>query len=163
MTSTKIREPHPCLCGQIRIDIPGDTDPKTLPASQRGYLDDPTADEAGWTYLQTECTAETRRLFAPGHDARTKGLLQTAARLGASVTVLDGGMAHSTDPITFATQQLPGMAHLVTSNPKGRVTKSSKVTAKVGRWTYEGTITEAGFAYTAKDGSTKIASAYTLV
>jgi hypothetical protein len=185
MTSTTIEtstasKTHPCLCGQIRIDIPAETDKpfnaQALPRNHRAYLDTVIGDEAGWVYLETMCDQETKRTFAPGHDARVKGLLITAARLNGDVTVLDGGMAKTTDPLTYASQF--GFAEAVAAGAKRPVKSNGKpvgghkpkttakptVKAKVGRWVYEGTV-EAGdeFHYTTKSGAKATTFQYTLI
>lgn len=179
-TETTTTEPTPCLCGLVRIDIPQepgtDIEITTIPRRHRQYLDTVTGDEAGWIYLETMCDATTKRTFAPGHDARLAGLLQTAARLHGSATTTDGAWAVTSGPISFAQSVSDEFAAKVAAPAPQRVgrggkaatTKPAQVEAKVGRWVYTGREvhlggTDLGFEYTAKDGSVKVAAKYTLV
>lgn len=110
------------------------------------------------------CNRETTRTFAPGHDARLKGFLIRAGRNGDQIKVYG-------NEGTFTAQAVAnrfGFAHQVAegvSRPK----KTKKVviktvTAKVGRWFYEGTVTAGGkiFTYTDRQGRTLMAEKFTV-
>ena len=117
--------------------------------------------------LTTGCNATTKRTFAPGHDARLKGFLIRAGIAGHLVRV---GEDANTDAQAVADQF--GFGYMVREGiRKGaerefrrelrRVAKAAKapapqkVTAKVGRWQYEGTLSADGteFAYTDRRGN----------
>lgn len=125
--------------------------------------------------LTTGCTATTRRTFAPGHDARLKGFL---IRAGVADQMVRIGDDVNTNPEAIADQF--GFGYMVRTGIKNGKEKAAKkafaevirevkrsakeshktpakVTAKVGRWTYEGVITDdpmhgPKFTYTTKAG-----------
>lgn len=125
------------------------------------------------TVKTTGCTATTKRVFAPGHDARLKGFLIRAGIAGDMVSV--GTDTNRTpeqvaDQFGFGYMVLEGikrgkdallakMLGEVTKAPRARkVPAPRKVTAKVGRWIYEGEVLAAGdgtpvFRYTDKRGN----------
>lgn len=115
---------------------------------------------ADGTTTRTGCTATTRRTFAPGHDARLKGFLIRAGRDGLHVREVGLGVAHETTAVKFAERF--GFAHMVADGiaRQAKPRKAAKVapktvTAKVGRWFYEGTMDDRGnFTYTQKNGKT---------
>lgn len=104
----------------------------------------------------TGCTATTGRTFAPGHDARLKGFL---IRAGA-----EGLMVRLGDDVNTSAQAVAdafGFGHMVREGIERAAKKAfaktlretvqaakashktpAKVSAKVGRWTYEGVITD---------------------
>lgn len=72
----------------------------------------------------TGCTSTTKSVFAPGHDAKLAGYLSR----GEEVTITDGGLALTTDTMTFASQHLsPALAAKVRA---GRELASAKAQAK---------------------------------
>lgn len=168
---------RPCLCGQIRIDYDAEqVSIEDLPRSQREYAEINMFDEGGgWVHVETGCVTLTKRLFAPGHDARFKGLLQTAHRMGGEVW-FEGV---STSPEHFAQLNTPGLVADVTrvvapKPPRKRKVKADDtrpVRAKVGRWEYDGFIKMVGtgtdrtehFHYTTEDGTNKVASNFKIV
>lgn len=95
------------------------------------------------------CSANTRREFAPGHDAKLKGALIKAYRNGTEYHYSDGGMLVSCDPVEEARKR--GWSHFLVA-PSGkvasRVEKTKPVSTaathervipsavKVGRWEY---------------------------
>lgn len=94
------------------------------------------------------CSANTRREFAPGHDAKLKGALIKAYRNGTEYHYTDGGMLISCDPIEEARKR--GWSHFLVA-PSGKVasrvteakpvstaTKGHRIpsSVKVGRWTH---------------------------
>lgn len=114
-------------------------------------------DAAGNVVATTGCIASTKRTFAPGHDARMKGFLIRAGREGNLVRTPEGGddlpAAKVADRFGFAHMVRDGIARKAAK----RVAKpqAKKVTAKVGRWVYEGTMDDRGnFTYTQKNGQT---------
>ena len=162
MARRKDAEKTACLCRNYYISIPGDAAEEIaqqVPAKHRWMLSDLTPDEAGWVYMETGCTEDSWGLFAPGHDARLAGMLQTAARLGLDATTRDGVAG---DPVILAggiSEAFQAkVAHVPA--PKPRKTKIQKTAeqqvpakAKVGRWDREGYIDADGFfIYQAKDG-----------
>ena len=137
---------------------------------------------------RTNCRATTQRTFAPGHDARLKGFL---IRAGAdNMTVTFEGSGINLDPVGLANSF--GFAHMVadgiaaakkrvfatalrgaTAKPKAKAKKAKvipaprteKVACKVGRWTYEGTLSSNGliFSYTDRKGRHLMAEKFTRV
>lgn len=109
------------------------------------------------------CTATTKRTFAPGHDARLKGHLIRIGRAGHLVHTPEGG----TPQFPAVVAERFGFAHMVRDGiartPKKAAPKApAKVTAKVGRWLYEGTVTAGGrlFSYTDRKGNHLIAEKF---
>ena len=100
MTSTKPQTPdlasiglapvdptRPCACGWT-VCLPGKADLRGRPKAHRDAADyDPQTD---LTFIELSCEARTKAVFAPGHDARFKGLAQTAALLGGDLMNSDG-------------------------------------------------------------------------
>jgi len=137
--------------------------------------------------LTTGCTATTKRTFAPGHDARLKGFL---IRAGIADQLVRIGDDVNTSPEAIAEQF--GFAHMVRTGIKNgkdkaaakefaallrdvkktakasHETKRREVTCKVGRWTYEGFITDSPahgpqFTYTSKAGVQTTTTKFTRV
>ena len=113
------------------------------------------------------CGGETLRTFAPGHDARLKGFLIRAGRQGQTVKVL--GEDEPISPLAAANRY--GFGHMVAEGIARPVRKKAAkktapkpVTAKVGRWTYEGFVSEDGtmFSYQDKQGNHKIAERFAI-
>lgn len=123
-------------------------------------------DAAGRVVSTTGCTATTRRTFAPGHDARMKGFLIRAGREGNLVRTPEGG----SDQLPAKVADRFGFAHMVRDGIARKAAKrvakkqAAKVTAKVGRWFYEGFVTEGGrlFSYTDAKGNSKTAEKFTV-
>lgn len=120
---------------------------------------------------RTGCTATTRRTFAPGHDARLKGFLIRAGRDGLHVREVGRGVAHDQHPVQiaerfgFAHMVRDGIARVAKPRKAAKVAAPRTVTAKVGRWLYEGTVTAGGglFTYTDRKGAQLIAEKFTIV
>lgn len=103
----------------------------------------------------TSCNAQTARTFAPGHDARLKGNLIRWAVLGYEIRV--GGVTKSAEGwaegFGFGYMVAAGIkrsADRAAAKAEKRVRKAvlpAIVTAKVGRWTYEGTVNNGTFRY----------------
>ncbi|MBL3665644.1 hypothetical protein JL475_06435 [Streptomyces sp. M2CJ-2] len=151
-------------------------------AAKNTAADEPTrctcsqfATEDGRT---TGCTAETKRLFAPGHDAKLKSFLIKAGAEGAEVTRTVDGIASSADAATHAAKFAFG--HMVTAGIKRAETKAAEkaeraaaraakktapkqVTAKVGRWERTGTVEGDTFTYTDAKGATKTTTKFQAV
>lgn len=176
----KVNKYKPCLCGLIRIDFPAATVAiEDLPKKHREYatLNTEGYEDGGWLHLETGCEVMTLRLFAPGHDARFKSLLQTAHRMGGEVAF--GGASSS--PEHFAQLNTPNLVEAITRDvaPRhatrkrkvGVETRNQRVVAKVGRWEYEGQIVLVGagkdrtehFHYTTPGGENKVSSTFTII
>lgn len=119
-TKTTKPEPQPCTCSRVWISFPwSDEALRGLPRQQLEFaeVDEIGEDEAGapvkvWT-IQIPCEATTRSTFAPGHDARFKGLMQTALRRGGEAHLTEGGMLVSTDPVSLTAQIAPNLLEAV--------------------------------------------------
>lgn len=158
---------HPCACGGITF---------------RSFGKDETR----------VCHAVTKRTFAPGHDAKLKGEL-IRRQIAGDVVVLASGevispvqAAHS---FGFGYMVEAGVQNFMAREEakadrkaartataaqrvverklakKAEATAPKKVTAKVGRWTYEGTLNDKGtkFTYLDKKGATQETKKFTLV
>lgn len=125
-------------------------------------------DASGTQVTTTKCAATTRRTFAPGHDARLKGFLIKAGRLGHLVRTPEGGddltATKVADRFGFAQMVRDGI-HRAPAKKARKVAGAAKVVGKVGRWTYEGTVTAGGklFTYTDRKGAQLIAEKFTIV
>lgn len=132
--------------------------------------------------LTTGCNATTKRTFAPGHDARLKGFL---IRNGAEGNLVRVGEDVNTSAQAVADQF--GFGYMVAEGIKKaaerlfkatlrETVKAAKkshetpkqVTAKVGRWTYEGVITDSPehgpqFTYTTAKGVQTTTTKFTRV
>lgn len=129
------------------------------------------------------CVRETAREFAPGHDAKLKGFLIRAGAAGHAVKVLGR-------PGTVTAQEAAdwyGFGHLVAQGIKRaqdrefakllrETTKQAKkthetprvVSCKVGRWFYDGVVTDSPehgpqFTFTRKDGTQQTTTKFTRV
>lgn len=123
---------------------------------------------ADGTTRRTGCTATTRRTFAPGHDARLKGFLIRAGREGLLIRTPEGGAdqlpAKVAERFGFAAMVAEGIARPARTR-KAKAVAPRTVIGKVGRWTYEGTVTANGglFSYTDRQGRNLIAEKFTIV
>lgn len=132
--------------------------------------------------VSTGCSQTTKRTFAPGHDARLKGFLIRAGVEGQDVTVGDDAPRSAqavADQFGFGYMVAEGIkagAERAFKAELKRVAKDAKkshvtpreVTAKVGRWTYEGVITDSPtegpqFTYTSKKGVQTTTTKFTRV
>lgn len=145
-----VKAANPCSCSKyIAVDIQGNKD-------------------------QLVCGETTARTFAPGHDARLKGFLIRAGREG--LLVRESGDSVLTGVFTIADRY--GFGHLVRvgvsrvkapRKPKtAKVEAHKTVTAKVGRWEYEGVVLAAGdgtpvFRYTNKKDEVVDTFKFTLI
>jgi hypothetical protein len=144
----------------------------------------------------TVCRAGTTRTFAPGHDARLKGMLIRAAVAGEVIRLAPGdvvspewfagkfGFAHMVrDGITRQMAKLQAkVAKKIAADDDNRPAleivaelevdeaavaealgkpEVRKVTAKVGRWPYEGTVIGGVFHYKNAAGESKLATKFT--
>jgi hypothetical protein len=126
-------------------------------------------DASGTVVVRTDCNAQTRRTFAPGHDARLKGFLIRAGREGMLITTPWGGAEQTPEKAAehfgFAHMVREGIARPKATRKAKKVAAPAKVIGKVGRWTYEGTVTAGGkiFTYTDRKGATLMAETFTIV
>lgn len=140
--------------------------------------------ENGRVYCRcsTTCGAATWNLFAQGHDARLVSRLvdevvasrltkdeavalvrkaggdeRLVAKLVQAVATAHDKWCKRQDAAKrrAAKKAAKGEAELVDTNPV--------VTAKVGRWTYQGVVTTTGFSYTDRKGAAKLATKFQLV
>lgn len=79
----KAEATNKCQCGALVVTVPRQV---KLSPSQRSIATDGPDDT---TVLESQCQEVTRRNFAPGHDARFKGLVRLANANGGEI-VLDG-------------------------------------------------------------------------
>lgn len=134
------------------------------------------------TERTTGCTATTKRTFAPGHDARLKGFL---IRAGAENMLVRVGDDVNTSAQAVAEQF--GFGYMVADGIKRAGEKAfakelrnlkkaarrthetpREVICKVGRWTYEGVITDSPmhgpqFTYTNRKGVQTTTTSFTRV
>ncbi|MEU9187565.1 hypothetical protein AB0D14_24095 [Streptomyces sp. NPDC048484] len=116
----------------------------------------------------TGCAAETKRLFAPGHDAKLKSFLIKAGAEGVEVIRTVDGIASSADAATHAAKFAFG--HMVAAGitrAEGKAAEKAeraaaraarkaapktpkKLTAKVGRATFTGHMDGDHFVYEVK-------------
>ncbi|MEW1922408.1 hypothetical protein [Streptomyces sp. NPDC088360] len=116
----------------------------------------------------TGCAAETKRLFAPGHDAKLKSFLIKAGAEGVEVIRTVDGIASPADASTHAAKFAFG--HMVAAGITRAETKAAekaeraaaraarkaapkkpkKITAKVGRATFTGRMDGDHFVYEVK-------------
>ncbi|WP_200308843.1 hypothetical protein [Streptomyces adelaidensis] len=114
----------------------------------------------------TGCQAETKRLFAPGHDAKLKSFLIRMGAEGTEVIRTVDGIASSADASTHAAKFAFG--HMVAAGITRAETKAAekaeraaaraarkakapaKITAKVGRATFTGHMDGDHFVYEVK-------------
>ena len=128
------------------------------------------------TLTTTGCVATTKRTFAPGHDARMKGFLIRAGIAGHKVRIGADGEERSAqavaDQFGFGNQVRDGIANgqaRALAPKKSRKAKAEPkpetVTAKVGRWVYEGVLDvhKVWFTYTDKKGTVRNSKKWTLV
>ena len=117
------------------------------------------------TEITTGCKATTKRQFAPGHDARLKGFLIRAGRQNMLVRVgedVNTSAQAVADQFGFGYMVREGIARPRKAAKAPKVVAPRTVTAKVGRWLYEGTVTAGGkiFTYTDRQGRTLMAEKF---
>ena len=93
---------RPCACGWTVV-LPGKANLKGRPKSHREVAD--YDEQTDLTFVELSCEARTKGTFAPGHDARLKGLAQTAALLGGDLA-RDG---LTVDPWTLVGELAPAL------------------------------------------------------
>lgn len=111
----------------------------------------------------------TSRTFAPGHDAKLKGFLIRAGAAGHDVH--SNGLTKSAvawaEGFGFGRQVWDGIVRSSTKPTKkakaDEPAKPQTVSAKVGRWIYEGTIDGTTFTYIDANSNTRTATKFTLV
>jgi hypothetical protein len=120
--------------------------------------------------VHAQCMAPTKKQFAPGHDARLKGQLIRHGVEGNQVRLASGELVSPqwvADQFGFGPmvrkgierrlEKLSAKSAKVEAEPVADVPAEPEVVeAKVGRWTYQGHLTEDGFAYQDKKGQTKV-------
>ena len=138
---------------------------------------------------RTGCTEVTTREFAPGHDAKMKSLLIFAGANdhlvtrngeGANVTPVVAANRHGFGHMVTAgirrakmlaeakaeraakREAMKALRATATHTRKAKKVADRKVTAKVGRWLREGTVSEGEFTYTDKKGAIITTTKYTL-
>ena len=161
--SAKKKEWHDCLCQHVAVIIPKENSSK-IPAKHKHFIDSQNETDI---WLATTCTAQTTKTYARGHDARMVGLIQTALRAEGSV-MFAGAIE---DPEAFAWSTLSdALAEKITTELKKPTKKAKKaepeppaVTAKVGRWTYEGKLIGDSFQFTNKSGDTITTEKFTVL
>ncbi len=138
--------------------------------------------KADGTRVRTGCTRTTKRLFAPGHDAKLKGILIRAGVAGEQVVREGEGNNGFTDPVKWGYSF--GFGHMVEAGiklarDKAAAKKSAKakagdtivevvevvqfVKAKVGRWTYDGEVKDGTFTYLNSKGDKVSTTKFTLI
>jgi len=164
-TTTAVR---PCVCQLVVAHI-GIEQAAQVQSKHKHFIT-ATSAETGLATLKTGCTGVTTKTFAPGHDARLVGMLQTAQRLGGEASITSDDLSISYEPAQLAAEI--GMSdHLVdkvrfggsVKKTEAKAAKPAPVQAKVGRWAYEGTVQGGEFTYVTAKGETKTTSKYTLV
>jgi len=118
------------------------------------------------TEITTGCTATTKRTFAPGHDARLKGFLIRAGRENMLVRVgedVNTSAQAVADQFGFGYMVREGIARPKATR-KAKAPAPKVVTAKVGRWEYEGTLRANGteFVYTNRKGEQLVTCTFRL-
>jgi hypothetical protein len=145
-------EPQPCQCRAVwAYNITKGDTPESLEDG-----DDPNEIVA---VVHQSCGEQTSRTFAPGHDAKLKGVLLRAARSGREYSYTEGALLIHADPLVELANR--GWSHLLVElkerpkkarkNQKPRKSDSPDSvtqveafntadpftsTVKVGRWTY---------------------------
>lgn len=156
-TATAARKPFAVRPAAHQVEVPG---------------------EGGRVYCRcsTDCGAATWNLFAQGHDARLVSLLVdevVQSRLTRDEAVALVRKAGGDERLVAKLAQAVAKAHdRWTKRQEAAARKAAAkaqpkvVTAKVGRWVYQGTLSADGktFAYTPKTGGgLKATSKFTLV
>jgi hypothetical protein len=91
------------------------------------------------------CGRLTGRIFAPGHDARIKGILQEAHREGFMVTLESGEVVTAREAMTQIAPNLVPFLYYKRGTMDARFAddeaamadSAKRVQVKVGRWTYD--------------------------
>jgi hypothetical protein len=112
--------------------------------------------------LGVDCGRMTAATWAPGHDAKAKGLLQRAHRTNEEV-VLDGVIMSARQATDILVPALTGFLYYRRGSLQARfaddnaaMAESAKsVQIKVGRWVYNGLLLGAEVVYATKTGETK--------
>jgi len=169
-TAPAADELQPCECSKYDAVFPDELTEENL-------------ESGNYQIFETGCTAQTKRLFAPGHDAKLKSALIKWGALGLDIRRTEAGVATSAEAVKHASRFK--FAHMVAAGIKRaedkRLAKLAKaeeraakkvakaepanpiVTAKVGRWERQGTVTDGVFTYTDAKGATKTATKFALV
>ena len=169
-TAAATTEPTPCECSKYD-------------AVRADQLTEENLASGSYDVADTGCTATTKNLFAPGHDAKLKSFLIRHAGPEWDIRKTDGGAAVSNDAqghadkYDFGYMVAAGIAKVQAkaeakakkaadraakkAAPKAKAPK--KVTAKVGRWERTGTVTDGVFTYEDAKGNTKTTTAFKLV
>lgn len=114
-----------CACGWSVV-LPGNRigDLTGRPKAHRDAAEyDPQTDQ---TFVTLPCEATTKAVFAPGHDARLKGLAQTAAILGGDLAK-DGLVA---DPVRVLQAIAPDLVRFVDEAVEREAAKAQAKAAK---------------------------------
>lgn len=152
--------PTPCVCNtKVEYMVTADDFPEMEGEERDNFVDYP---------VYGPCGATTKGgNFAPGHDAKLKGLLIRLNRQGADYNYLEGALLIGSDPMVHASQY--GWGRFLTYQPKRRVRKArtteggepqrsefpKAVEVKIGRWTYKAQqLSDGRVIYQDKKGNT---------
>lgn len=113
-------------------------------------------------HLAHRCNRTTKRIFAPGHDARIKGFLQSAKRDGEEV-LLDGQWvtprmaAEEIAPalVAFLYYRRGTMSARFADDEAALADSAVSMQIKVGRWIYNALVAGDTVIYVTKSGETK--------
>lgn len=108
----KVKTLTDCACSGWQVAIPGNQ--LALKGAPKAHRDAAEYDtETNWTTISLECGKMTSSTFAPGHDARFKGLAITAARFGGEMQIARGGVLSSMSPANAVKSVSPGLLALL--------------------------------------------------
>lgn len=110
------KTPHACACAGWTVAIGGEqTALKGAPKAHRDALE--YDNETHWNTISLECGKMTTATFAPGHDARFKGLAITATRFGGEMQIDRGGVLVSMSPEQAVASVSPGLLAFLPAKP----------------------------------------------
>lgn len=135
------------------------------PASES--VEVPGAEGRVYCRCSAKCAAATWNLFAQGHDAKLVSSLVAefvAGRLNYDEAAALVKRAGGDQRLVVKLAEATAKAHKRQQKTAARKNKGAQlVTAKVGRWTYQGQVTAGTFAYKSKAGETRRATKFQLV
>ena len=120
-TEKSAKAKSPCQCFAVHAyDITKGDTPESLQEN-----DDPNEVVA---HVYGTCGEMTSRTFAPGHDAKLKGVLLRAARAGEEYAYVDGGFLVYADPqLELAKREWSHLlVELTPRKPRTKVAKQTK-------------------------------------
>lgn len=116
--------------------------------------------ETGEILDRLACNKDTTNLFAQGHDARLKGFLIKHGAAGNRIQDLSGGTikdaAFMSGGYGFHYMVVDGIAR------RQQKVAPALVTAKVGRWSYEGQVDGDKFIYIDKQGVERVTDKFSV-